>query len=223
MWNSFIYPFATSSLTSVVRFIFEQDETSIDNELMRQDYLQGYPVFCPTDIKAEDAEVHPISKQVFDLPHDIALFAIMKPKSREIVANVFPLSFEGIAVKEKSLQEATIIGYPVVKDDKIQPLILPDMKAYEMTSEQVTEAFKGKKSLVVSPGSILPRSAEDNYYAVTNPAAPRLSGAPFIINGKFVEYSQEALHSQITFTLLKWRFLHKLTQLLQLNILMTTI
>ena len=58
------------------------------------------------------------------------------------------------------------------------------MEAYGITLEQVSEAFRCKRSLRVSPGSILPKSAGDNFYAVTNTGAPRLSGAPLIINGK---------------------------------------
>ena len=182
--HSFIHPFAKDSFRHVVRFTFEQDDASIADDLRRDDYLQGYPIFCPTDVQAEDPEIDPISRQRFELPHDIALFAIMKAKKRNITANVFPFTFKNIAVEENSLQEANVIGYPKVTDYDIQPLILPGMEAYMMPPEQVTDAFQGKRSLVVSPGVILPKSGEDNYYAVTNPAAPRLSGAPLIINGE---------------------------------------
>ena len=108
----------------------------------------------------------------------------MKRKDKVVTVNPFIFTFKDIDIDKDSPQETTIIGYPRVIDDAIQPSILPDIFDLGIQPSELEAAFRASRSLVVSPGYILQKSDREHCFAVTNPSAPRLSGAPLIIEGQ---------------------------------------
>ena len=138
-------PFSNAYSSSGIRFTFAQEEPQIVEGLKEKKCYKGHPMFCPTDIEANDSELDPISKHPFYLPHDIALFAIMKRKGEEISVNSFQITFEEISLDENDPMEPIIIGYPTVISEDIKRLIFPAMDGFNITLldlEEVSQLVK---------------------------------------------------------------------------------
>ena len=94
----------------------------------------------------------------------------------------FNVNFNPFTFEEDNQIETTVLGYPLVQNDKIETLIVPDKEQLGLSNIEIENAFLGNKSLVISPGEPMKKDAKDNLIAITNPAAPRLSGSPFLLN-----------------------------------------
>ena len=84
-------------------------------------------------------------------------------------------------MSETESYKVELLGYPMVETLSIDTLILPGMKSLNLTSQNVEDAFKGSKDLVVSPGNIIKKIDDENLIALSNPAAPRSSGSPLFL------------------------------------------
>ena len=173
-------PFAKGDENKNAIFTFGQTESEIIDGLSPINCHQAFLLYSPVDTLANDPEYDPISGNPFSIPHDLSLFLVLK-RYKEETANLFPVNPEPLRVHENTTVEGAILGYPLVNRESIEALILPDMENLGFCQSQVEEAFKASKSLVASPGVVIQKSVEDNLIPVTNPAAPRLSGAPMLI------------------------------------------
>ena len=182
--HSLINPFAPT-IKKKVKFTFAQDNIEISAAFATGLAYDAFPIYCPSNVEADDFETDPISKNKFSLPHDIALFAVLKKATYDEVVcfdiDVQPLSFE-----ENNTTELSVLGYPLVVEESVEALVVPDKKQLGLETAEIEKAFKGNRSLVISPGVPLQKSTEDTLIAITNPAAPRLSGSPLIFQSQVI-------------------------------------
>ena len=184
--HAFLNIFGNESLFDKMIFTFSDKEIEINQDLSDTgNGYRAYPVFCPATVDAVDGEVDPMSGRMFSLPHDIALVLVLErdnfaDQKGINVANPFQVTFQHPSGEENI--EANLIGYPTVTEASVKSSVLPDIDELGISYEDLRAAFYRPKALVASPGKIIKQSRE--MIAITNPAAPRLSGSPLIINGE---------------------------------------
>ena len=180
--HAFINIFGTTCLLDDAVFTFAETENKIQKDLANGGY-KALPIFCPATADTPYPEIDPISKRIFSLSHDIAIFIVLEKDhcSRETeVANPFQVNY---CISNAEAEKAyNLAGYPSISKESVASAVLPDMKKLHITFDDLAKAFKADKALVASPGNVLERN--NDMIAITNPAAPRMSGSPLIIDNK---------------------------------------
>ena len=186
--HSFMAPFPRDNTIPLLRFTFQQMEKDIKQELYgkKSQCHEAYLIYCPTSVEASDPEIDPISGLVFDLPHYVALFAVMKKEACNTEVGKMNVNFDRLFAATENLEEVNLIGFPHISHKAIRNVILPDMDELQVKEFDVRKAFQGSKSLIVSPGNMMRKNENDNMIALTNPAAPRMSGSPLIYRNQVI-------------------------------------
>ena len=183
--HSLINPFTHPSKEKV-SFTFAQKNQEIDIDFDLNRAYKAFPIYCPSDVEDTDSEIDPISGNTFSLSHDISLFAIIKKIAKRDTVNCLEINVQSLCFEENNDIEINVLGYPLELEHIVEALIVPDNDRLGLTTSQIEEEFTGLRSLVISPGTHIKKSTEDTLIAVTNPAAPRLSGCPLILRNQVI-------------------------------------
>ena len=175
--HSFLNIFELNLPTPPYYFTFANEEYQIERDFRSPDCRKAFLIYSAFDIDTEFPEIDPITKMKFSVPHDIAIFAVTKKDPTDL-ANCFTVKMQSFKIDDN--KETVLYGYPYV-EDKIETFILPGMEKLEITADEVKSSFVRSKALVACPGYVL--ASSNDLIAVTNPAAPRNSGSPFLVDG----------------------------------------
>ena len=181
--HAFINPFEDIQRCEAY-FTFAQTEKKLCGITKSKHAHKAYIIYCPIDVMATDPEIDPTSGVPFYLPHDIALFAVVKNNNTDI-ANYFPIDYSNFVVDSNNPEEVDLLGYPMIEKRLISE-VLPCREDLGISHGDLKKAFTGIRSLVISPGKIRKKKSLDSLITISNTAAKRSNGSPLLRQNKVI-------------------------------------